>query len=160
MRWVIVAAIVFAATYIALDLNALYALRTNQNTGLYLQSISTFIQHGTTFDQPDGKPHLAVHDQWIMLGLTPFVALFPRPETLIAIQVLALAASALVLFRLAREAGCSARVATALSVAWLIMPSVQSWAYNGFTPEHFIPLIAFSLALAARRRSVIGVAIC
>src|SRR5579864_5724407 len=110
MRWVLLAAGVFAATYIVLDFNALYALRTNQNTGLYLQSLSTLIQHGTTFDQPDGKPHLAVHNQWIMLALTPFVALLPRPETLIAIQVLALAASALVLFELAREAGCSVRV--------------------------------------------------
>ena len=68
------AATLFAAVYIALDLNALYALRTNQNTGLYLQSIVNFIHHGTTFDQPDGRPHLAVHDQWLVLSLAPVVA--------------------------------------------------------------------------------------
>ena len=113
MRWVLLAVTAFAAVYIALDINALYALRTNQNTGLYLQSLVNLIHSGTTFDQPDGKPHLAVHNQWIVLGLAPLVALWPRPETLIAVQVLAIAASAIPLFLLAREFGASRGVGTA-----------------------------------------------
>ncbi|MBD5656434.1 MAG: hypothetical protein IAI50_14810, partial [Candidatus Eremiobacteraeota bacterium] len=36
-RWVAAGAVTFAIVYVALDFNALFALRTNQNTGLYLQ---------------------------------------------------------------------------------------------------------------------------
>jgi uncharacterized membrane protein len=160
LRWVVAFAIVFAAVYIALDLNALYALRTNQNTGLYLQSILSFLHHGTTFDQPDGRPHLAVHDQWLVLGLAPIVALWPRPETLIVAQVLAIALSAIPLFFFARACGVTEAVAIALCAAWLISPSAQGFAYGGFEPEHFVPLLAFSLALAARKRSLIGTIVC
>jgi len=63
LRAVLVAAALFAALYIVLDLNALHALRANQNTGLYLQSALDFVRTGSTFDQPDGKAHLLVHDQ-------------------------------------------------------------------------------------------------
>ena len=160
LRWAIGCAIVFAAVYIALDLNALYALRTNQNTGLYLQSILSFVHHGTTFDQPDGRPHLAVHDQWFVLLLAPAVALWPRPETLIVAQVLALALSAIPLFFFARACGVNDGAAALLCAAWLISPSAQGFAYGGFEPEHFVPLLAFSLALAVRRRSLLGTIVC
>ena len=156
LRIVIVAAAVFAALYIALDLNALYALRANQNTGLYLQSLVDFVRTGSTFDQPDGKPHMLVHDQWVVYALLgPFVALWPRPETMIVAQVAALAGAALVLYRLAEACGVRRAPAIALSLAFLISPSVQGFAYDGFVAEDLIPIAGFSFALALRRRSLV-----
>ena len=105
VRPVIIGAAVFAAVFMLLDLNALHALRANQNTGLYLQSLIDFVRTGSTFDQPDGKPHLLVHDQWLVLALAPLVALWPRPEMLIVAQALALAAAALPLYFLTRTFG-------------------------------------------------------
>ena len=158
-HWLLVGVALFAAAYIALDLNALHALRTNQNTGLYLQMLVNFVQHGSTFDQPDGRPHLAVHDQWLVLAIAPLVALWPRPETMIVVQVIALALSALPLYGLARSCGARPALAAVLGFIWLASPSVQGWAYFGFVPEHFIPLLAFSLALAIRHRKIVAVAI-
>ena len=43
---------------------------------------------------------------------------------------------------------------------WLVSPSVQGFAYGGFAPEHFVPLLAFSLALAARRKSLMWTIVC
>jgi len=160
-RTVVLAAALFAAVYIALDFNALYALRANQNTGLYLQSALDFVRTGSTFDQPDGKPHLLVHNQWLLyVVLAPFVALWPRPEMPIVAQTLALAAAALPLFAFARACGTSARNATLLAIAFLVSPSMQGWAYDGFVGEDFIPIVAFSFALALRRRSFAGTLLC
>ena len=155
-RFVALGALAFAGLYVWLDCNALYALRTNQNTGLYLQSLLSFARSGTTFDQSDGRPHLAVHDQWLALPLAPLVALWPHPQTLIVVQVVVLAAAAPVLYRLVRELGGSCAVAASLAFAYLLAPSTQGFAYHGFVPEDAIPLLAFSLAIAIRRRSLVG----
>jgi uncharacterized membrane protein len=144
---------VFAIVYIALDLNALHALRANQNTGLYLQSTVDLLRNGSTFDQPDGKPHMLVHDQWLIYAvLAPLVALWPRPETLIAVQIVALAAAAPMLYLFARTFGVSGTNALLLAIAFLVSPSLQGFAYDGFVGEDLIPVLAFSLAYAIRRK--------
>lgn len=149
-------AALFAAAYILLDLNALYALRANQNTGLYLQSVVDLVRNGSTFDQPDGKPHMLVHDQWLVYAvLGPLVALWPRPETVIVVQIAALAVAGLVLYRLAIVCGVEPRAAACLSLAFLISPSVQGYAYDGFVAEDFIPVVGFAFALAIRTRSFV-----
>ncbi len=153
---VLAASALFAAVYVALDVNALYALRTNQNTGLYLQSLIDFVHNGGTFDQSDGRPHLAVHDQWLALALAPAVALWPYPQTLIVAQVLALALAAPVLYRFVRERGAEPWIATCVAVAYLLAPSTQGWAYHGFVPEDALPLVAFAAAIAIGRRSLPG----
>jgi uncharacterized membrane protein len=159
VRPVLIGAAIFAALFLTLDLNALHALRANQNTGLYLQSLIDFVRHGSTFDQPDGKPHLLVHDQWLVLALAPFVALFPRPETLIVAQAIALGAAAVPLYFLARTWGAGARPAAMLALAFLISPSMEGYAYDGFVPEDVIPLLWCCLALALARGSLWGTAL-
>jgi len=153
---VLAAALLFAAIYIALDFNALFALRTNQNTGLYLQSLVNFAQRGTTFDQSDGRPHLAVHEQWTALPLALLTALWPYPQTLIVVQVLALALAAPILYRFALELGAAPRVAAVIALAYLLAPSTQGWAYHGFVPEDALPALAFAAAIAIGRRSLAG----
>jgi len=156
---VVAASVAFATLYIALDLNAFYALRTDQNTGLYLQSLTNFAYRGTTFDQSDGKPHLAVHDQWLALPLALAVAIWPYAQTLIVAQVVALAAAAPVLYAFARARGATAGLAATIACAYLLAPSTQGWAYHGFVPEDALPLVAFALGLAIERRWVAGIAL-
>ena len=148
-----IAAATFAIVYVWLDFNSLYALRTGQNTGLYLQSLVNFVHGAGTFDQPDGRPHLAVHDQWAALVLAPAIAAWPDARTLIVAQVVLLAAAAPLLYLLARTLGLSGPNAACLAVAYLLSPSTQGWAYHPFVPEDALPLVAFGFAIALVRRN-------
>jgi uncharacterized membrane protein len=112
-----------------------------------LQSLLNFGHHGTTFDWPERRPHLTVHDSWALLVLTPLVLAFPRPETFIVVQVAAIAAAALVLYQFARGCGLGERPAQLLALAFLISPSAHGRAYMDFSENVFVPLVAFSLAL-------------
>ncbi len=155
MRYVVAGVVAFIAIYIYLDLNKLYALRYGMDVGIFMQSLVNFAQHGSTFNWVELKPHLAVHDSWALLALTPVVAAFPRPETLLVIQVSAVACAAIPLYVFARGAGLGAVPAQLVALAYLIMPSAQGWAYMDFSENVFVPLLAFSLALAAQRRSLL-----
>jgi len=153
--WFVVFGALYALVYLYLDINALYALRANQNTGLFLQSAVNLAHTGSTFDQPDGKPHLLVHDQWLVYAiLTPLTAIWARPETVITVQVLALTAGAFALFAFARTCGVTRTNAGLLASAFLIAPSMQGWTYDGFVGEDFLPVLGFSLAIALRTRSL------
>ncbi|HEV2038315.1 MAG TPA: DUF2079 domain-containing protein, partial [Candidatus Eremiobacteraceae bacterium] len=129
MRYLIAGVALFIAVYIYVDLNKLYALRYGMDVGIFLQSLVNFAQHGSTFNWVERQPHLAVHDSWTLLLLTPVVALFPRPETLIVVQVVAIACAALPLYYFARGAGLALLPAQLVALAYLVMPSAQGWAY-------------------------------
>jgi uncharacterized membrane protein len=146
----------FIALYIFLDLNKLYALRYGSDLGTFLQSLLNFAHTGSTFNWPEQQPHLAVHDSWALLVFAPLVSLVPRPETLIVIQVVAIAAAALPLYVFARGCGLAELPAQLLCLAYLISPSSQGFAYMDFSENVFVPLVAFSLALAAQRKSLLG----
>jgi uncharacterized membrane protein len=158
---VILASCAFAAVYIALDFNLLYALRANQNTGLYLQTLVDLLRHGSAFNWSDYRPFLVKpHDEWIVVALIPFLKIWPRPETLIVAQVLLLAFAAIPLYLFTRACGGSRVAATCIALAYLVSPSTQGFAYRAFVPTHFIPILAFSLAYFARKRWLIGVLVC
>jgi uncharacterized membrane protein len=152
VRSTYIAVAVFAAVYIALDLNKLYALRYGADLGTYLQTFVN-LQHGSSWNYGEWKHHLQVHDSWILALLVPLVALLPRAQTLIIVQVLAIALAAVPLVLLARELGVGARAATLLGIAYLLTPAAQGLAYDNFSENAFVPLLAFSGALAARKRS-------
>ena len=160
MRYVLAGTATFTGLYVFLDFNKLYALRYGVDVGIFLQSLVNFAQHGSTFNWVERLPHLVVHDSWTLLLLTPIVALFPRPETLLVIQVVAVASSAIPLYFFARGAGLAALPAQLVALAYLIMPSAQGWAYMDFSENVFVPLLGFSLALAAQRRSFVLTLIC
>ena len=148
------ATILFAGLYIWLDFNKLHALRVGSDTGSYLQAALNVLHHGSTFDYGDWRPEMAQHDQWMLLVLVPFVALWPHPGTVLVIQVLAIALAGPLLYILARRFGASELAAAAVAVAYLISPSTQGFAYGDFVPLDFVPLLGFGLALAARARSL------
>ena len=115
-----------------------------------------FAHSGSTFNWPEHQPHLAVHDSWALLTLAPLALIFPRPETLIVIQVLALVLAALPLYILPEGVVCGASPRSSLALAYLISPSTQGFAYIDFSENVFVPLLAFSLALAVQRRSLVA----
>ena len=160
MRYVLAGMAAFIGLYIFVDFHKLYALRYGVDVGIFLQSLVNFAQHGSTFNWVERLPHLAVHDSWALLLLTPIVALSPRPETLLVIQVIAIASAAVPLYFFARGAGLAALPAQLVALVYLVMPSTQGWAYMDFSENVFVPVLAFSLALAAQRRSLLWTLVC
>ena len=152
MRASFIAAAIFAAVYIALGLNKLYALRYGADLGTYLQTLVN-LQHGSSWNYGEWEHHFAVHDSWALTALVPIVALFPRAQTLIVVQVLAVAAAAIPLAMLGREIGLSAKAANVLGIAYLLSPAAQGLSYDNFSENAFVPLLACCGALAARRRA-------
>jgi uncharacterized membrane protein len=153
MRPVYVAVAVFAAVYIALDFNKLYALRYGADLGTYLQTLVN-LRHGSSWNYGEWRPHLQVHDSWALFFLVPLVAIAPRAETLIVVQVIAVAAAAIPLVLLARELGVGARAANLLGIAYLLAPSAQGMSYDNFSENAFVPLLACCGAIFARKRLV------
>lgn len=142
----------FIGLYVFLGLNKLHGLGYGSDVGTFLQSILNFAHSGSTFNWPEGQPHLGVHDSWALLLLTPVVVAFPRPETLIVVQVLAIALAALPLYYFARACGLADVPAQLLGLAYLISPSSQGFAYMDFSENAFVPILAFSLALSVARK--------
>jgi uncharacterized membrane protein len=151
MRTAYVAAAVFAIVYLALDLNKLYALRYGADLGTYLQTLVD-LRHGSSWNFGEWRPHFEVHDSWALGALVPIVAIFPRAQTLLVIQVAAIAAAAIPLVLFARELGMPQLGANLLGIAYLLTPSAQGIAYDNFSENVFVPLIAFGGALAVRKR--------
>jgi uncharacterized membrane protein len=151
MRATYVAVAVFTAVYIALDLNKLYALRYGADLGTYLQTLVN-LQHGSSWNFGEWKHHFQVHDSWVLGALLPLVALFPRAETLIVVQVSAVALAAIPLAILARDLGIGGRNANLIAIAYLLTPAAQGLSYENFSENAFVPLLAFAVAVAVRRR--------
>jgi uncharacterized membrane protein len=144
---------VFVVVYVAFDFNRLYALRYGADLGTYLQTLIN-LRHGSSWNYGEWRPHLEVHDSWVLVGLVPLVAVVPRAETLLVLQVLAVALAAIPLALFAREIGVSPRHANFIGIAYLLTPSAQGLAYDNFSENVFVPLIAFSGAIAIRRRAL------
>ncbi|MGB6602516.1 MAG: DUF2079 domain-containing protein [Candidatus Cybelea sp.] len=152
LRAIYIGVAVFAAVYISLDFNKLYALRYGADLGTYLQTLVN-LQHGSSWNYGEWKHHFQVHDSWILTLLVPVVALFPRAQTLIVVQVVAVAVAAIPLVLLARELGAGARAANLLGIAYLLTPAAQGLSYDNFSENVFVPLLAFGGALAVRKRA-------
>lgn len=147
----LVAALVFAVVYFALDLNRLYALRYGADLGTYAQTLMN-LRHGSSWNFGEWRPHFQVHDCWALALLAPLLWLFPSAQTLLLVQVVAIALAAFVLARFARELGVEPRWAALLGIAFLLTPSAQGLVYDNFSENVFVPLLAFAGALFARRR--------
>ncbi len=144
--------VAFVVLFVYLGMRQLLGLRIGSNSGTYLQSALSFLHHFNTYNLSDHIAETAPHDQWMLIALCPFVAIWPHLETVVIVQVSAVAASAVVLRSLVRALGGAPAVATTLGLAWLICPSVEGFAFGDFTPVHFVPLLGFGLALAIVRR--------
>ena len=154
-RAVIVAALVFAAVYVALDLNKLYALRYGADTGTFVQFLTGEMHGRGSWNGAEYRPHLQVHDSWALLGLAPLMGALPYAQTLLVVQVLAIAAAGLALCAFARACGATARGGSAVGIAYLLSPCAQGIAYGNFLENVFVPLLAAGGALATRGRALV-----
>ncbi|MDB5042473.1 MAG: hypothetical protein JWN27_3199 [Candidatus Eremiobacteraeota bacterium] len=142
--------------YVALDLNKLYALRYGADTGTFLQWLAGEAHGRGSWNGAEYRPHLQVHDSWVLLGLVPLVALFPFAQTLLIVQVIAIAAAAPMLCAFARACGATPRGASIVGIAYLLSPSAQGIAYGNFLENVFVPLFGAFGALAVLRRNLIA----
>ncbi|MFN2448595.1 MAG: DUF2079 domain-containing protein [Candidatus Baltobacteraceae bacterium] len=154
------AAAIFVCVYIALDFNKLYALRYGADTGTFLQFLLNEAHNRGSWNNAEYRPHLQVHDSWALLALVPLLAAFPFAQTLLVLQVAAIAAGAIALYALARVFGATERNAAVAGVAYLLSPSAQGIAYGNFLENVFVPVIAVLGALAARRRALLATVLC
>jgi uncharacterized membrane protein len=154
-RLVLIAIALFIVVYVGLDLNKLYALRYGQDQGTFLQFLVDEARHGSSWNGAEHRPHLQVHDSWSLLLFVPFVALIPRQETLIVLQVVLVALAAWPLFAFARACGATGDAANVVALAYVLAPTTQSLAYGNFTENVFVPLLATSAALAVRERNLV-----
>lgn len=153
-RILLVAVAIFAIVYFALDLNRLYALRYGADLGTYAQTLAN-LAHGSSWNFGEWRPHFQVHDAWALWLIAPFIWLFPSSEMLLLIAVAAIASAAFVLAAFAREIGVERRTAALLGIAFLLTPSAQGLVYDNFSENVFVPLLAFSGALFARRHALV-----
>lgn len=155
-RCVAVAACVFAIVYVALDLNKLFALRYGADTGIFLQSLANLAHGGGSWNGAEYRPHFQVHDSWALLALVPAVAVFPCAQTLLVLQVLAVAAAAPAIAAFARACGAPAAASNAVAIAYLLSPGAQGLAYGDLSENAYVPLLAALAALAVRRRALVA----
>ena len=155
-RAVVVAAAIFVFVYVVLDLNKLYALRYGADTGTFVQWLTGEAHGRGSWNGAEYRAHLQVHDSWVLLALVPLMAAFPFAQTLLIVQVLAIAGAALAICAFARECGASARGASAVRIAYLLSPSAQGIAYGNVLENVFVPLLAALGAIAVRRRSLLA----
>ncbi|MEA2721835.1 MAG: hypothetical protein QOJ39_3699 [Candidatus Eremiobacteraeota bacterium] len=154
-RAVVIASAIFAVVYVALDLNKLYALRYGADTGTFVQWLVGEAHGRGSWNGAEYRPHLQVHDSWALLALVPLMAVFPYAQTLLVVQVLAIAGAALAICAFARQCGATARGASIVAIAYLLSPSAQGIAYGNFLENVFVPLFAALGAIAVRRRALI-----
>ena len=152
---VVVTAAVFAIVYLALDFNKLYALRYGADTGTFLQFLVNEAHGHGSWNNAEYRPHLQVHDSWMLLALVPLIAAFPYAQTLIIVEVFAVAAGGVALYYTARAFGAGERESNIVAIAYLISATAQGLAYNNFLENIFVPLLAFLGAIAARRHALI-----
>jgi uncharacterized membrane protein len=154
-RAVVIAAAIFAIVYVALDFNKLYALRYGADTGTFVQWLVGEAHGHGSWNGAEYRPHLQVHDSWILLALVPLMAMLPYAQTLLVVQVLAVAGAALAICVFARGCGANARGASAAGIAYLLSPSAQGIAYGNFLENVFVPLFVAVGAIAVQRRALL-----
>jgi uncharacterized membrane protein len=154
-RSVLIAAALFACVYVALDFNKLWALRYGADTGNFVQWLVGEAHGRGSWNGAEYRPHLQVHDSWSLLALVPIVWLFPYAQALLVVQVLAVAAGGPALCSFARACGADARSAGFAGIAYLLSPFTQGLAYGNFLENVFVPILAISGAIAARRRALV-----
>lgn len=142
----------FCLFYVAMDLNRFFALRYGLDLGTFSQTLMN-VAHGSSWNWGEWRPHFLVHDSWLLAVLAVPMMVFPYAQTLLVAQVFGAALAAIPLASFARAAGASAANASAVAICYLLSPTTQGLAYDNFSENDFVPLLAFFGAWAARVRS-------
>lgn len=99
-------------------------------------------RHGIALE----RPYFGEHAEFLLYALLPFYALFPRTETLLALQAILMAGAAVPLFLLAKRWLRSDWQAYALVLVYVAYPAVHGPLFYDF---HFLALSSFFVLWAA-----------
>lgn len=100
-----------------------------------------------------GYHFMGGHADWIMYGIALLYKVYPSVYWLFAIQALSLAGGALPSWLLARQAGLSSKLATAIALVYLLYPLIFNLNLFDFHPEVIaLPLILWAVWAARADR--------
>lgn len=102
-----------------------------------------------------GRNLFGDHTSFILLLFAPFYRLFPEPQGLLMLQVLAIAGAAIPIYLLAQKLIRNTVIATALVAAFLLNPALEQGNMQQFHPEAlqvFIISLAIYAAVESRGR--------
>jgi uncharacterized membrane protein len=121
--------------------------------GIFSQYVWLFGHLHEPFNTINLRTLLGDHVEPVMILLAPLGALGVGAVGLLVVQTLALAATAPLLYLLAREYGARGWVAATPALLWCASPVVIHVAFHDFHPEALVPalLVAGGLALARGR---------
>lgn len=121
--------------------------------GIFAQGTWLLSQIKEPFVTVRGLHLFADHSSYILVLLAPIYAVFPSASTLIIVTVLALAASSVLAFAVAKEAGAQQWLAFAVAALFLISPAVEWQVRDVFHPEILvIPLMLATVWLVQRNK--------
>jgi len=166
-RPVVVAALVFAAGCLLLQLYRHYSLYSSYDQGLFNQLFWNSV-HGRLFESSLSSVlsaevvhqgavpfvsyrHLGQHFNPIFLLWLPLYALFPFPFTLSFLQVLLVTGAGLVLYALARQT-LPLKLSSLLTISFYGANAVLGPTLGNFHDYNPLPLLLFSLFLALEKR--------
>jgi uncharacterized membrane protein len=154
VRGVVAGSLVFGAIMTLASLRRHWALGSNADDLSIFQGAMWNLTHGDGMFSPQKGTHLfRDHLYFNIYLLAPIFALLPRPETLLAIQGMGLAAGAIPLYYLGRQhAPRAAWIAQAIPLLyWLYLPTRNGNAFDFHPDTLMLPL---GLAAIAGLQSV------
>jgi uncharacterized membrane protein len=153
-QWLLVIILVaWGLTMARMSLDAHYGLATSPyDLGIYQQGVWLMSQFETPFITLRGVHLFGDHTSFILVVLLPLYWIFPATGTLLTAQAFAIAAGAIPVFLYARQRVGGEGAALALSVVYLLHPTLSWKTLHAFHPEAFLPvLVGFALYGALMR---------
>ncbi len=95
-----------------------------------------------------GRNLFGDHTSFILLFLVPIYRLLPEPQGILVIQTLAIGATALPIFAIARRLTRSVVIATTMGAVYLLSPALQQVNLEQFHPEG-LQVLVWTLAIYA-----------
>jgi uncharacterized membrane protein len=103
-----------------------------------------------------GRDLFGDHTSFVLLLFAPFYRLFPEPQGLLALQVLAIAGAAIPIYVLAQKLIRNTTIATLLVAAFLLNPALEQGNMQQFHPEALqVLIISVAIYAAIESRGVL-----
>lgn len=113
-----------------------YAFRTFMfDLGIYDNIFWKLVKYG----QPTPTPTGLIHNSLTLYLVAPFYAIFPSPITLLVLQSMIVPLAAIPLYLLAKHQLNSGKLATVVSVLFLLYPPLHGLSQFDFHVEMFLP---------------------
>lgn len=155
-KYIIVISLIYFILFSYIGIIRYYNFNYYLDFGAYLQAIYTTAFHGKllyeNFDAAtiflrEGTPYfgsyLGIHFSPVLLLFVPIFRLFPFPETLIVIKVLAISLSIVFAYKVALRYVGKENLAFLVTVLYTLHPALHSLTLFDFQPQAFFPMLIF-----------------